>query len=79
MSAVARATGLRTDVLKRWERSSRTPQAARKERTVHPEPRVLEVVAVPTAPAPVAAATPVPLRMQIGAFVVTVSLAPGVA
>jgi transposase-like protein len=83
--SLARATGLRVDALQRWSRRPRgskarkvvaEPHQALPRQAVHPQPRVFAVDAAPAAPAPSAGA---PLRLQFGAFVVTVSLAMEVA
>jgi|SRR6478672_4695820 len=87
-ASLAHATGLRVDVLQRWARRPRGSKArkvvaearpASPRQAVRPEPRVFAVDATPTAPAAPAAAAGSPLRLQLGAFIVTVSLATGVA
>ena len=90
-ASLARKTGLRVDVLQRWARRSGGGQAPRltpkstqpaSRRAVHPAPRVFAVEAAAkeslAVKEPPPAAGP-PLRLQVGAFVVTVSLATGVA
>jgi len=88
-ASVAREAGLRVDVLHRWARrvgggptSRATPKSTQpaRRRAVHPAPRVFAVEAAAkasraaTKPPPSAEA---PLRLQVGVFVVTVSLATG--
>ena len=77
-TSLARATGLRADVLRRWERRSRVgkkPPPVKAQQAVEPAPRVFAVEAPHREPA---AATEVPpLRLQVGAFVITVALATG--
>lgn len=90
-ASLARKAGLRVDVLQRWARRAgagpsprpraKSPRPASR-RAVHPAPRVFAVEAAAkeslAASEPPPAAGP-PLRLQVGAFVVTVSLARGVA
>lgn len=84
-ASLARATGLRVDVLQRWARRPRggkarklrpEPHQATPKHAVRPEPRVFAVDAALAAPAAVGGS---PLRLQLGTFVVTVSVATGVA
>jgi transposase-like protein len=89
-ASVARKAGLRVDVVQRWARRAGgglvprpTPNSTKPapRRAVRPAPRVFAVEAAAkeslAATEPPPAAGP-PLRLQVGAFVVTVSLATGV-
>jgi hypothetical protein len=79
--SLSRGTGLRVDVLKRWEHAARTRQTAK----VQPAPRVFAIEdAIPATVAPTTATADMtqprsmaPLRLQLGAFIVTVALADG--